>query len=286
VGASQQCSEAGGYSPFVTDATRTLATTPGETGLFFDFDGTLADIVPRPEDARPLEGVPETLAALDEVFRVVCVVSGRSAEQLADWLGPRVEIWGLHGAQRAYGGRVTVAPDAARFEDLMRRVRDEARARVEDLAVPGVLVEDKRVMVGLHWRMAKDRTRAEARVREVAEDLVEKHGLAMAGGKMALELRPPIEVSKKDVVIRRAREENLRAVAFAGDDVVDLPAFDALDELSRSGVSVVKVAVVSDEAPQELTRRADVTVERPVGMRGWLQRLLALSEGVAGSSPD
>jgi trehalose 6-phosphate phosphatase len=263
-----------------------LARSPGEAGLFFDFDGTLAEIVPRPEQARPLAGIPDVLDDLGRLFRVVCVVSGRSAVQLVEWLGAGIEIWGLHGAERVIGGRVELAPEMAGFEDDMQNVLAEARRRIEELRIPGLVVEDKRIMVGLHWRMAEDHARAEGLVTELASELAEKHGLKLGSGKLALELRPPLEVSKREVVTRRAREERLRAAAFAGDDVVDLPAFDALDELSERGIAVVRVAVVTEGTPAELISRADVAVEGPYEMLAWLQALRSLSEGVAGSDPD
>jgi trehalose 6-phosphate phosphatase len=263
-----------------------LARSPGEAGLFFDFDGTLAEIVPRPEQARPLEGIRGVLEDLARLFRVVCVVSGRSTEQLIEWLGPRIEIWGLHGAERAIEGRAELAPEMAGFEDLMREVLIQARARIEELRMPGLVVEDKRIMVGLHWRMADDPAAAERAVGEIASELAAAHGLKLGRGKLALELRPPRDVSKKEVVTCRAREENLRAAAFAGDDVVDIPAFDALDELSERGVAVVKIAVKTEGTPAELIARADTTVDGPVGMLDWLQALRSLSDGVAGSEPD
>jgi trehalose 6-phosphate phosphatase len=263
-----------------------LAKSPGRSGLFFDFDGTLAPIVGHPEDARPLPGVPQELEGLSRTFRVVAVVSGRSAAELSEWLGPRVEIWGLHGAQRAFGGRVEIVPEMVRFETPMKAVLKEAQQRVAEFVIPGTLVEDKHIMVGLHWRMADDGENAERRMKELARDLAARYGLDIGRGKMALELRPPVEVSKKGVVLNRAREEELRAAAFAGDDVVDLPAFDAMDELAREGVATTRVAVSSDEAPQQLIERADVVVDGPEGMLAWLQGLRSASEGVAGSPPD
>jgi trehalose 6-phosphate phosphatase len=263
-----------------------LTRSPGESGLFMDFDGTLAEIVPLPEDARPLAGVPEVLSELNRLFRTVAVVSGRSAVDLAGWLGPEVEIWGLHGAQRAYGGRVEIAPVFAHFEEPVQAALQEASGRFAEADIPGAVVENKHIMVGLHWRNAKDREKAEGAIAEIARELAAKYGLQLGQGKMSLELKPPIDVSKGDVVVNRVRDEVLRAVGFAGDDLVDLPAFNVLDELAKSGTETVKVAVASEEAPPELIERADLVVNGPGGMLGWLQRLRDVSGGVRGSSPD
>jgi trehalose 6-phosphate phosphatase len=238
-----------------------------------DFDGTLSEIVYVPSDARPLPGVREMLAQLASRYKLVAVVSGRSARQLLEWLGPDVEIWGTHGAERAVGGRVELSEAVAPYEELMRRVFDDARRRMGELALEGTVLEDKTVMVGLHFRAARDREQAQRALDELADDLANTYGLRRAGGRLAYELRPPIDLSKSEVVLRRSREASLNAVAFAGDDRVDLPAFDALDRLQDDGLSTLRIAVRSDEAPAELLKRADVIVDGPAGMLDLLGRL-------------
>ena len=64
-------------------------------------------------------------------------------------------------------------------------------------------------------------------------------------------------------------------VCFLGDDVGDLPAFDALDRLAAAGVHTVRVAVSTEEAPQEVLERADVVVDGPAGALAVLERLAA-----------
>lgn len=252
----------------------TLTEDRSSAGLFLDFDGTLSDIVLVPSDARPHEGVPELLRDLTASFACVSVISGRSAQQLVEWLGPEIEIWGVHGAERSDHGQVVLTEHAEPFRELMERVRAEAERRVAELDLPGVVVEDKRVMLGLHFRAAADVEAARGALDALASELVERHGLLRAGGRLAFELRPPREFSKAAVVLERARDLGLRAALFAGDDRVDLPAFDALDALAEEGVSTVKVAVDSDEAPSELLERADLVVAGPDGAVELLRGLL------------
>jgi trehalose 6-phosphate phosphatase len=263
---------AGTLRPVPDDLLHPFLERPDRSGIFLDFDGTLSEIVHVPSAARPIEGARELLAELAARYAVVAIVSGRSAHELVDWLGPDVEIWGVHGAQRAVDGRVELSPAAAPFEELMRTVHDEAAAAVEALALDGVIVEDKAVMVGLHFRNAADGDRARRELDELATELARRHGLLRAGGRLAFELRPPVELSKAAVVHDRAR--GLEAVAFAGDDRVDLPGFDALDALAGHGVVTLRLAVRSDEAPPELLARADVIVDGPSGALDFLTRLL------------
>lgn len=256
------------------DALAPLRAAPERSGLFIDFDGTLSPIVPRPEQARPAPGAPQVLARLAERFAVVAVVSGRAARDLSALLPGAVEVYGLHGAERARAGRIELAPQAARFAPLMATVLAEARAAVARLGLRGAVVEDKGVIVALHHRAAEDPAAAARALDRLAAELAARHGLVTAPGRMVVELRPPVRLSKADVVATTARARALRAVAFAGDDTVDLPAFDALDDLAAEGVAAVRIAVASAEAPPELLARADVVVGGPGGLVALLGSLL------------
>jgi trehalose 6-phosphate phosphatase len=248
--------------------------SPESAGVFLDFDGTLSEIVHHPQDARPVEGARDLLSALGRRLKVVAIVSGRAAADLVGWLGPDVEIWGTHGAERAVNGSIEIAEHLRPHIELMARVKDEADAAMRSLGDSGIYLEDKTVMLGLHFRAAADVEAARRSLHSIAMELAERHGLTIAGGRLAYELRPPVDLSKAAVVLERSRAESLSAVAFAGDDRVDLPGFDALDALGEEGVSTLRVAVSSDEAPPALLERADVVVEGPIGAVEFLQRLL------------
>ena len=64
------------------------------------------------------------------------------------------------------------------------------------------------------------------------------------------------------------------AACFVGDDVGDIPAFDALDRLADKGLDVVKVGVVDEESAPEVLARAAVLVEGTAGAIAWLRSLL------------
>jgi len=263
----------------MTSSLRDFAARARTAGLFMDFDGTLSPIVPRPEAARPLAGIPEMLSALAQQLALVAVVSGRSAHQLAEWLGPHVEIWGLHGAERAVGGRVELTEAVAPFLDAVKAARDEASGRFTDHGLAGAIVEDKGAMLGLHYRNAPDPAAVAPRVEQIAHDLAERHGLTVVPGRMVFELRPPVRLTKRDVVDQRGRELGLTALAFIGDDTVDLPGYDALDRFAEEGAVCLRVAVRSDEAPAALLERADMIVDGPAGVLELLGDIERLTTG-------
>lgn len=143
-----------------------------------------------------------------------------------------------------------MSPRVGPYLSLMQEVRRDAARRLEEMKLSGVLLEDKDVMLTLHYRTASDPVEAERLLGKLVLDLASRHGVVQAEGKMSFELRPPIEISKADVVLKRSTELQLTAVAFAGDDVVDLPAFDALGALATEGRMTLRVAVASPEAPR------------------------------------
>ena len=60
------------------------------------------------------------------------------------------------------------------------------------------------------------------------------------------------------------RTSRIDGCLYAGDDMADLDAFSAIDGLAD--VASVRVAVRSEETPQELIAGADLVVDRPAGL--------------------
>ena len=135
-------------------------------------------------------------------------------------------------------------------------------------AVPQV--EFKGLTVTLHWRGVPE---AEPWARRFVEEERARSGLVAQPGRLALELRPPIDTDKGTVVRRLAAGHRL--LACFGDDLGDLAAFAALDELAAAGATVVKVAVVDDESPAEVAAAADLVLEGPEAALAVLRALAA-----------
>jgi trehalose 6-phosphate phosphatase len=256
-----------------------LAAEPDRSALFLDFDGTLAAIVEDPTAARPLPGVPALLVALALRFALVAVISGRPTAFLDEVLGspPGVTLAGLYGLERALSGPAHRA---------WASVIDEVVAEATATAPEGVYVEPKGLTVTLHWRRApaqKDWVVAFAAQQHEARDLV------IHEGRHERELRPPLDVDKGTVVRALVAEHDehalpLRAAAAFGDDIGDLPAFAALDELRTAGVrplSAVRVAAVDAESPPTVAAAADLSVP---GAAGAVALLRALSEAAASAA--
>jgi trehalose 6-phosphate phosphatase len=243
-----------------------LADRPTEVALFLDYDGTLAPIVDDPVEARPLDGAAAVLGRLGQRFGLVAVVSGRPATFLLDALGrpPAVTLVGHYGLEEVRDGEVVTAPQVRPWVPVVALVTGRALAEEPG----GAEVEAKGLSVTLHWRR---RPQAESRALAFAEREARRTGLVAQAGRMAVELRPPVEVDKGTVVRRLAAGH--AAAAYFGDDLGDLPAFAALGELAATGMAVVRVAVADAGSPPEVADAADLVVEGPQGALEVLGRL-------------
>jgi trehalose 6-phosphate phosphatase len=215
------------------------------------------------------------------------VVSGRPLSFLVDRLGdgghppggvstaPGLRLAGLYGLEQVGGdGAVHTSAEAERWRPALDRLAEEARAD----GPRGVVVEHKGLAVTLHWRQA-----ARAGPRWAAgflEERVRPTGLVAVSGRQSVELLPPAVGDKGTVV--RAWATGCQAAAYLGDDRGDLPAFHALDELSRSGTTVRKVAVAGPDVPEALTGAADVVVRGPEEALALLSKL---RDQLAGAGP-
>lgn len=253
-----------------------LLTGPEKAVVALDFDGTLADIVPDPEQARAHPGVVPALAALAPRVASVAVVTGRPAAVAVRYGGfdgvPGLEhlvVLGHYGAERweAVSGAVSapaphpgVAASRAELPGLLAGAG----------AGSGTWIEDKGHAVAVHTRRAADPGAAFEALRAPLTELAARHGLIVEPGRMVLELRPP-GVDKGVALTGYARELGAGAVLYAGDDLGDLPAFGAVERLRADGVPGLLVCS-GDEVP-ELASRADLRLPGPGAVAAFLADL-------------
>ena len=184
--------------------------------LAFDFDGTLAPIVARPDDAR----MPLAVAwRLDRLARVLplAIVSGRAVDDVCARLPfrPRYVI-GNHGAEDPFAPS---AIDPTALEEVRARLAAAAGA----LQAAEVLVEDKRHSLALHYRLAHDRDRALQLITTLTADL--GSGVTAFGGKLVMNIVPTGAPDKAHAVATLVARCGVRSAVFVGDDVNDEPVF-------------------------------------------------------------
>ncbi|MEV6649066.1 trehalose-phosphatase [Streptomyces sp. NPDC051219] len=265
----------------VTDAGRegldALLREPRRAVIGLDFDGTLADIVPDPEQARAHPGAVPALSALAPCVGSVAVITGRPAGVAVRYGGfagvPGLEhlvVLGHYGAERwdAVSGTVRApAPHPG-----VAAARAELPGFLESIgAWRGTWIEEKGQAVAVHTRRASDPQAAFEALREPLAALATRHGLLLEPGRAVLELRPP-GMDKGVALAEYVREVEAGSVLYAGDDLGDLAAFAAVEKLRSDGVPGLLVCSGSGEVP-ELAERADLLVPGPSAVVDFLSGL-------------
>ncbi|WP_394813853.1 trehalose-phosphatase [Streptomyces litchfieldiae] len=260
-----------------TDAGRAgltaLLDQPERALIAVDFDGTLAPIVADPEQARPHPDAVPALARLAGRVAVVAVITGRPAEVA-------VRLGGFAGHPELAGLTVLGAYGAERWDAATGELRTPpphegvaaARAELPALVTgTGAFIEDKGGALAVHTRRAPDPVGAFAALRDPLAALAARHRLALEPGRLVLELRPP-GMDKGAALTALARESGVGSVLYAGDDLGDLAAFEAVAELRDTGVAGLRVCSGSTEV-QELAAATDITVNGPEGVAHLLATL-------------
>jgi len=252
-----------------------LRANPGASALLFDIDGTLAPIVPNPDDAAVPDATRGLLRDLSRRYALVACVTGRRPLEARRMVGADELVYaGNHGLELLRPGAEEAEVDPA-VAGRARRARDFVRnLDAANLSAAGLRLESKGPIQALHWREADDPGAAEVEARRIAH-AAERADLVPHWGRRVLEVRPVAGIDKGTAVDRLVGEHDPRQALFGGDDRGDLDAFAALERLVERGRLrfAASVGVLSDEAPPELAEWADVVVRGPEGFLEVLREL-------------
>lgn len=201
--------------------------------LFLDLDGVLAPLAPTPDAVMPDPRRTAVLRSLaDRLGGRVAIVSGRTIAEI-DRIAEAVTApaSGVHGLERRRADGAVLRADASRgVRAAIAAFEDFARTR------PGVIVEDKAVAAGLHYRGAPDAApAAEALTRRLAAET----GLSLQPGNMVIELKTP-GASKGTAITAFMAEAPFHGATpvMLGDDLTDEDGFQAAQALGGFGVLV------------------------------------------------
>ncbi len=206
--------------------------------VFFDFDGTLSEIVDNPDSARLAEGAADALTWLTAQC-AVAVLSGRDLADVRARIGlPGIWYAGSHGFE-------LTGPDGAHHQNAQAAASlpalGQAAAELRDQLgeIAGVVVERKRFGVAVHYRnAARDRV---AQVIAAVRAAGRRAELAVTTGREVIELRPNVDWDKGKTLrwllgqVDGAGPDRLLPV-YLGDDITDEDAFDAVRD---DGVPIV-----------------------------------------------
>ena len=249
----------------------------GRLGLMVDFDGTISQIAPTPDDATVSSRAVESLHRLAERLALVCIISGRAAANVRDKVGLDGLIYvGNHGAEFLDAKGLRVDPRVARYRQQLTRVMDHLKAVV---TVPGLYWDDKYHSASVHYRLAEDTAGARRVLDNALASAPGGDGMEVFWGKMVMEIRAPIGLNKGSALRTLVREHRLDGAVVLGDDTTDVDSFAALRELrDESGLEAVGVVVLHQDSPEELVRSADYGLDGVPQVEAfleWLENIMA-----------
>jgi trehalose 6-phosphate phosphatase len=246
-----------------------------------DFDGTLAPIVEDPDSAHIHPEAAGVLLSLSGVVRAVAVITGRPARKVLalgglDDVGRQIGesghelfVFGQYGFERwSSTNRRVVSPRPP--QGLSGFLRELPRV-LRDADASEAYVEDKGLAIAVHTRRLEDPVGAFERLVPRLRDLAERHAMVIEPGRNVVEARSP-GMDKGTVVRDLAKETGAGGFLFAGDDLGDIEAFEAVAELREQGLATLLVCSASDEE-SALLDRSDVVVHGPDGVLDLLRRL-------------
>ena len=157
----------------------------GNTALLLDIDGTLLDLARTPDRVKVPAELLRSLEKLShQLHGAVAFVSGRSLESIDTLFAPfQPAAIGAHGGEiRGVDGEVT------RIAPLPDSIREIFAGLAEH--IPGLLLEDKKSALALHYRLAPE-------AEPVLKSAMEKHAALFAAekvnilhGKAVIQVRP------------------------------------------------------------------------------------------------
>ena len=240
-------------------------------GILSDIDGTVAPIVPNPEDAHITARASELIGSLLDAGVRIAFVTGRALEKAREMVEfPDVYFAANHGLNILVNGTIetpeSVRPYVGWAGDVLKDL--------SVIAVPGVVVEDKGPVIAFHYRKAESEAEAVEAIWAAIRSSQAAQAFRVQEGRKVLELRPPLSIDKGTAVDTLAKRMEVQSVICLGDDATDMDMFLGVERLKAHGLPAVSVAVWSPEIPATVLDHTDYMVRGVEGTEWLLQELL------------
>jgi trehalose 6-phosphate phosphatase len=237
--------------------------------LFLDYDGTLADFAPTPDDILPDSELLKLLADLSNHPNIrVAIISGRRLDHIKALVPlPGVLLSGTYGIEIQTFNAQTL--NQIEFESV-RPALEAFKPRWENLIAgrEGFYLEDKGWTLAIHARVAEDDEAEQviADAVQMADEDDRLKSFKLLGGHKFIEISPHLASKGKAVeyLLDRYRWAGALPV-FIGDDDKDEEAFQVVR--SVGGITIVVT-------PTPRSTSAQYCLENTREVRRWLAWIL------------
>lgn len=187
----------------------------------FDFDGTLAPIVPDADKAYLPEEIKQRLLHLMQLAPVA-ILTGRSVKDIGSRLGFEPHhLLGNHGIEGLPGWEAR----ARQYRDLCRDWVGKLKTalQADESFDPGIQIEDKTYSLSVHYRHVADQKNMESRLAELFSKLVPD--ARVVDGKCVFNLLPADAEHKGSAMEKLMAVTGASSAIYVGDDVTDEDVF-------------------------------------------------------------
>lgn len=253
-------------------------------GFFTDVDGTISPLAATPQAAVISPHTRALLRSLAALAHVI-IISGRTLVDVRRLVGLRgVTYVGSHGLATWIDGREELDGSVRPYVRLAQQAMNELSPLRR---IGGVLFEEKGTGIAIHYRMAQNGEEARASI---------LRGIAAAGsaahfdlfeGVRVIELRPRLGLNKGTSVRSLVNRFRLEGLIYAGDDVTDVEAFEAVRDLRSGGrIDGMSIAARNSETTPEVEAAADFSVDSVTGVESLLSYCIRALGGTVASTDD
>ncbi|HYA99758.1 MAG TPA: trehalose-phosphatase [Ktedonobacteraceae bacterium] len=249
-------------------------------GLAFDIDGTLSPIAPTPDEASIYPGVLSLLEQAKK-YAHIAILTGRSIDDGAAMLNlDGLTYIGTHGLEWSDGlpGRhpVEIMPEALAYYEPGKYLLDLVEQHLS--ALPGVIVQRKRIGGTIHYRLAPDPIETREKILSLLGQPAQQVHMNLSEGKLAIEIRVPLPVHKGWALRTFLERHHLKAIVFAGDDRTDLDAVKQINRMRAEGIAALSIVVQHHDTLPELLAQADIVVQEVPGMVEIFREMVTILE--------
>lgn len=204
--------------------------------LLLDYDGTLAPIAGRPDQALIPSQSKRSLQHLSQNLSCeVAIISGRTLSDIKQMVGLKDIIYsGNHGLE-VEGPKIKFQSFIPlRYQKILDKIKNQLQEGLS--VIPGAWVEDKGSTLSVHYRLVAPGKIPEVKTIFQENTMVDRlcRDIETKSGKMVLEIKPPVLWDKGKIVLwLLARqmfllEDRELLPIYVGDDMTDEDAFRAL----------------------------------------------------------
>jgi trehalose 6-phosphate phosphatase len=221
-----------------------------KTSILTDIDGTISEIANIPDEALVTPSMQKVLSRLNNKFKMVGVISGRSAKKAKAMVGVDGVVYiGNHGMEYIIGNEIFIDDEALKYLGNIKRSLEKLE-NGELSKINGLIFEDKGICIAIHYRECELHENTRKKILNAINDSVDASKLKLTEGRKVVEIKPPISRDKGFIVEKILEKYDTDRVIYLGDDVTDYDAFIKLKELEKKGkIRMASIIVLSKEIP-------------------------------------